>query len=160
MEKIIKALLEAKFPTLAIDQLMEVINATSNKSVATELLCGLYEMPEIPEYPAKHFADKMKNQINIKFLRFDKFTEQVHYTYNAIPFKEAWVSKTCTELPTLEDVNPKCCTWDVNSFANNMGLTKEIAENLYHKVRVFGKPSEDLEQSQVSVKIWNGETKY
>ena len=43
MEKVIKALLEAKFPKVDSNNLMTVINATANPVVATEILTGLYE---------------------------------------------------------------------------------------------------------------------
>ena len=50
MEKIIKIALEAKFPGIDLTNLLDVLNATGNAVVATEILLGIYEEPNIPEH--------------------------------------------------------------------------------------------------------------
>ena len=74
MEKLIKCALGTKFHAEQIDAVMEVINGTPNPQVATEILLGIYEEPL--------FADKhtISNR-ECKFEGFDKWTNQVSYSY-------------------------------------------------------------------------------
>ena len=48
MEKIIRIALEAKFPGINLENLMEVLRATGNAAIAAETLLGIYEEPNIP----------------------------------------------------------------------------------------------------------------
>ena len=77
MKKIINALLAVKFPDVDIASLLEVVEATPNPTVATEILCGLYEKPEVPEYSVPRY----NNGVVCKFKSFDKWKTKVNYTY-------------------------------------------------------------------------------
>lgn len=48
MEKIIQIALGSSYPTEKLNALKEVIDATPNSQMATEILLGVYEKPEIP----------------------------------------------------------------------------------------------------------------
>jgi len=74
MTKVIKALLAMKFPSIDVNSLMEVVEATPNPTLATEILCGLYEAPVIPEF--KKCEDGVKT-----FKSYDKWNNQVVYSY-------------------------------------------------------------------------------
>ncbi len=75
MLKITKALLEAKFPALNINSLMEIVAATPNPEVATEILCGLYEEPIVP--------NKVENRDGVVYTlnSYDKWQNRVNYSY-------------------------------------------------------------------------------
>lgn len=77
MEKIIRIALEAKFQNVDLTNLLEVINATGNAVVATEVLLGIYEAPQIPE-TAIIYNDKCT------FISFNKYTNEVTYSRNAL----------------------------------------------------------------------------
>lgn len=56
---------------------MEVIEATPNQSLATEILCGLYEeaTPSELSVPSRH------NERICTFVKYDKWKDIVSYTY-------------------------------------------------------------------------------
>jgi len=78
MNKIIKAALAAKFSASDADTLLEVISNTDNPEVATELLLGIYEQPEINLAVHPNYEP---NQQNKMFLRYDKWRDRVYYSY-------------------------------------------------------------------------------
>jgi hypothetical protein len=84
MLKIERALLEAKFPTIDVDNLLEVVMATQNTTVAVELLCGLYKSPEPIVSPVT------KGDRECHFESYDKWTDQVHYSYQQADTKSAY----------------------------------------------------------------------
>jgi hypothetical protein len=99
MNKIISALLQAKYPTMDTNALLEVINATPNAPLATELLCGLYEEPKVPAI----VFNKDKNA-DCTMTSYDKWTDRVHYSY----YKEKTISiyvpkRMDTSVITLEN---------------------------------------------------------
>ncbi len=77
MDKIIAAALKAQFSGINIDTIMDVINATANPVVATEVLLGIYEEPNIA-YQSMVEKDKV-----CIFVSFDKYKERVSYKYNS-----------------------------------------------------------------------------
>ena len=74
MEKLIKCALNAKVNQLSIEGIIEVIYATSNPSVATELLLGIYEEPVF-------YTDHRISGKECVFDSFDKWSDTVWYTY-------------------------------------------------------------------------------
>ena len=77
MNKIIKALLEAKYPTANSDSLLEIINATPNPVLATEILCGLHV--EVSLYPMSNLN---KDRQECRLLEYNKWTGEVKYEYS------------------------------------------------------------------------------
>lgn len=73
MDKIIAVALEAKFPGINIYAVMDVIKATPNPVVATEMLLGIYQTPVIPE------ESMVERNTICKYISFDKYKEQVKY---------------------------------------------------------------------------------
>ena len=76
MTNIEKALLSNVFPHVDITLLEEVINATPNTGVATEILCGIYLEPEVPQQVWND--DKTRTYIMDSF---NKWTGNVSYHY-------------------------------------------------------------------------------
>lgn len=76
MNKILKALLETKFPTANVNAFLEVIGATPNPELATEILCGLYE-----EAVIKHKFTLVKGNI-YSFVSYNKWNDKVTYSYD------------------------------------------------------------------------------
>lgn len=98
MEKIIKIVLKAKFQNVELTNLLEVINATGNAVVATETLLGIYEAPQIPE-------TAIINNEKCTFISFNKFTNEVTYSYTVIRdktlyFKSQEAAYACSEYDT------------------------------------------------------------
>ncbi len=75
MNNVEKKLIELTFPTVNVDSLMEIIVATPNTRVATEILCGIYVEPVF-------IQDKLTSEGTARtFMSYDKWTEQIQYKY-------------------------------------------------------------------------------
>jgi hypothetical protein len=75
MNNLEKKLIELTFPTVNVNSLMEIIVATPNARVATEILCGVYVEPVF-------IQDKLSpNGVARTFMSYDKWTEQIQYKY-------------------------------------------------------------------------------
>ena len=148
MNKIIQALLETKFPTLNIVDLLEVVGATPNPEVAVEILCGLYEEPKV-----EGFGKDTNSEVNRIFLSYDKFNDKVTYSYN----KRA--SKTIYALKSRE-VDPPFETKDIEGYyisekAKTLKITEEEFKNLYEQVTLFGEVEKNTRTTEVTLSQWN-----
>ena len=98
MEKIIKLALEAKFPNVDLTNLMDVLNATGNVVVATEMLLNIYEEPNIPKS-----ALVCKTPAN--FISFNKYKREVRYSTDnfitkSLYFDSEEAANQCIEYDT------------------------------------------------------------
>ena len=75
MNNLEKRLIELTFPTVNADALMEIITATPNPRVATEILCGVYTDPIVSK-------EKISREGTARtFVLYDKWLEQINYSY-------------------------------------------------------------------------------
>ncbi len=75
MNNVEKKLIELTFPTVNVDSLMEIIVATPNATVATEILCGIYVEPVFVK-------DKISSSgVARTFVLYDKWLDQIQYSY-------------------------------------------------------------------------------
>lgn len=76
--KILLFALAAKFPTIDVDALLEVVEATPNPIVATEKLLGVYEHPIIPPLVKR----KTKSgEVYMQMYDYDSFENRVKFEY-------------------------------------------------------------------------------
>jgi hypothetical protein len=87
--KIIQELLKLKFPTVDINNLMEIINATPNPELATEIMCGIYCEPNV----GSHTRVQHKNKGVCTFKSYDKWTNSLVYLYEEEATKGAYFPK-------------------------------------------------------------------
>jgi hypothetical protein len=81
MNNIISKLIAVTFPSANIEHLMEVINATPNPIIATEILCGIYQEPVIPtKVLTREYKGSEARECTFK--SFDKWLDAVTYTYS------------------------------------------------------------------------------
>ena len=90
MSKILEIALSTKFNAEQIPGLMEVMINTPNVELATEILLGLYEEPTIDEYSI------IDNKL-CKFVRYNKWGNDVTYTYTTVKVKRIYVKKDVPE---------------------------------------------------------------
>ena len=76
-----KAALAAKFNPSDVDAMLEIANSTNNPEVAIELMLGSYQQPEVSLIP--HVDARSQDYPNMMFEKYDKWTDKVHYTYDA-----------------------------------------------------------------------------
>lgn len=66
MEKIIKLALGLSYPKEKLAALQEVINATPNPTMATEILLGVYEKPKVPsKVKTKEGVVRILKEVNL-----------------------------------------------------------------------------------------------
>lgn len=150
--KILKALLQAKFPELDIDALVEIINATPNPEVATEVLCGLYEEPEFSLQPAnlKQFNTSSKN---ITFLSYDKYNERVYYTYNYQPSREQWCPNGL-DLPAYDDKDKVLSDYYPQDVAKKLNIPLEEFTSTYTRFTIYGKIETETKKGDCKLSQW------
>ena len=96
--KVMYYALASKFGTESVDKIMEVIGATPNPEMATEILLGIYEEPRIPN-AVVNAKGLVKTATNI-----DYWERRVSYSYEEETRKHLYVDKDAdTSLITLEN---------------------------------------------------------
>lgn len=139
MEKIMKALLAAKNPTLNVDALLEVVNATTNPQVATEILCGLYTEPLI--FSLSDLSRISENKDECRFISYDKWTDTVVYSYLKHEVISMYLPKeTDIVLITLDNYKEHKVNW------RSDGSTKSF--DLHTGKKVEAKSEATLEEWQ------------
>lgn len=86
METILTVALGTVFPKQDIESIMEVINATPNPDIATQILLGIYEEPVIQ-------ASAVYNNKDCYFISYDKWDDKVNYYYMINDSKHIYVKK-------------------------------------------------------------------
>jgi len=76
MNKIMQKLLEVTYPAINTESLLEIVGATPNPEIATEILCGLYVEPTIV-----HKMVVSEREGVLTFMSFDKWNNRVNYSY-------------------------------------------------------------------------------
>lgn len=107
MNNVEKKLIELTFPTVNVDNLMEVINATSNPRVATEILCGIYTEPVF-------IKDKITSSgVARTFVLYDKWLDQINYSYLQEEIKYEYFPKSVDkETITVENYKSLACGYN------------------------------------------------
>ena len=107
MNNVEKKLIELTFPTVNIDSIMEIIVATPNARVATEILCGIYIEPVFVK-------DKLSpNGVARTFMSYDKWNDQVQYSYLQEKTEHRYFPKSVDKSTiTLENFEELCCSYN------------------------------------------------
>lgn len=109
MTKIIEKLLTVIFPTVDVNNLLEIINATPNPEIATEIICGLYVEPSLPQ----KVQDKETRELTFKL--YNKWNGKIEYTYKKDKVLSAYFPKnTVKEDITLENFHIRKVDWNSN----------------------------------------------
>lgn len=117
MEKIIKALLEAKYPTVNVESLLEIVNATPRPALATEIICGLYEAPVVSTHAHMNNAD-------CQYVRYDKWEDRVHYKYMKNKLISMYVTKGFdTSVITVDNYKEHQVAWSSRDTTESFYLT-------------------------------------
>jgi len=85
--KVMYYALESKFGTESVDKIMEVVGATDNPEMATEILLGIYEQPKIPN-TVVNAQGLVKTAVHI-----DYWGHKVTYSYEEETRKHMYVDK-------------------------------------------------------------------
>ncbi len=121
MNSLEKKLIELTFPTINVDVLMEIIVATPNPRVATEILCGVYTEPEF----VKHKLSP--NGVARTFVLYDKWLDQVNYSYLQEEVKYEYFPKS-VDKDTITAENYKSLACGYNDDAYRHGVKTGVME--------------------------------
>jgi hypothetical protein len=149
MNKIIKAALISKFP-VSVNVLMDIIAATPNPEIATEMLLGIYEEPLVFENPCDEFLSR--KEANVKFLSYNKWTNSVHYEYTPRKSKYGYYLKS---LPQSERY-ANCFDNDRDTIIKQLNLTEEQFNELYVSGYTYGELTNGTRTSDTYLDNWNG----
>ena len=138
MEKIIRAALTAKFSSINIEALLEVIKVTPNPQIATEILLGVYEPPIIQKYGI------VEDNVIAEFISYNKFTEEVTYKYTPYKKLDAMVSIS-VKNPTEADI---ICLYSKRSSFNE---PSEGWKNVYIPTSELSKET----TNEMALSSWN-----
>jgi|DEB0MinimDraft_4_1074332.scaffolds.fasta_scaffold102758_2 hypothetical protein len=81
MDKLIKIILEEKFLNIDINALVEIVYATPNPIVATEILCGVTHEPSLPKTSCSPQLQGDGDTLRT-FESYDKWSREVKYSYD------------------------------------------------------------------------------
>ena len=145
LNKIIAKALSTAQPST--EALLQIINATQNPTVATEILLGIYEAPAIS--PTTLIS--MDDETNHKFVSYDPFADQVTYSYNKIIKEYGWIYNG-SDIIKENIVSTKSDSY----YACKELSIREIDFRASHTRHEFGSTIEDrLRTDTVSLNRWN-----
>jgi len=87
MNNLEKELIRMKFPNIDVNSVLEILEATGNTRVATEILCGIYQNPKVKK--------KIEDRGSIfTFISFNKWLDEVKYSYEVEDLKSGYFDKS------------------------------------------------------------------
>lgn len=121
MNNLERKLIELTFPTVNVDALMEIIVATPNSRVATEILCGVYQEPDFVK-------EKIDSNDRLRtFTHYDKWTEQVHYAYLEPEIVYAYFPNSVDKNTiTLDNYKSLRCDYSDNTYRHGVKTGKML----------------------------------
>lgn len=153
MEKIIRIALEARYPE--IDALIEVVNATANPTIAAEILLGIYEEPKIPSYPCERWISYNEERKNIKFISFEKFKQEITYSYQTPEYQTYWLKKG-ENKPSLgsNDINPDHLNTSSIELASKLNIPVEEVRSGYELIYIYNDKLGEIRTATMSLEDW------
>jgi hypothetical protein len=96
MQTILTVALGTIFPKQNIDSIMEVIGATPNPDVATQILLGIYQEPVIQ-------SSAIKDNKDCYFINYDKWSNVVSYWYMEQNTKNIYINRGVDKTQITEE---------------------------------------------------------
>lgn len=128
MDKIMKALLEAKYPNLNADTLLEIASITPNAELAVEKLCGIYE-PCVINIGEIRLASRNKDAPECTVTSVDEWHRVVCYKYMQETHKAFYVPNTVDVAGlTMENYKEFECKYESGKTKHVMLKTGEWEE--------------------------------
>jgi len=122
-----KKLLSLMYPSMDVDLLMEVIEATPNPEIATQIMCGLYAEPVIVK-------DKLYEGIARTLVSYNKWNDTVEYSYQRETTVSAYFPKEVDKKDiTLDNYKELACHYDTKdcySYSIKTGKFETRTDNI------------------------------
>jgi hypothetical protein len=145
---IVTIALSSKFTAEQMEGVLEIVHATPNPEVAVEILLGIYEAPKLPLEPVnlKNF-DSTKRNIVLKY--YDKFHENVSFTYHTMKTVSGWIENGVEVDPANIASNNR---W-LEDAARSLKIDEKVFKDTY-SYHVFNIELE--KDSEGNPKLYNG----
>lgn len=154
MINIIKFALASRFGAENTDLIMEVIVATPNPEVATEILLGLYERPEIHRTDeVLHNASDEKT--NIRYTAYNDFTKEVHFTYQRIIKSSAWFEKNPSGVTITSEEKIISDKYWADDAARALNMSTEDFNEKYERLVYHTEVEKSTREGSKHVSDWN-----
>lgn len=150
MNKIIRVALKAQLNLNdeTLNNLLLVMEATGNASVATEMILGLYEKPFINA----ECQETWSSRTNIKFISYNPFSNQVTFSYNSVDITTGWALQG-KETYTIEDIVSE------HSFASEackeLNMDRDAFDINYIRVSIPTKVYDKVKMDTIDLVYWN-----
>jgi hypothetical protein len=134
---IVTIALSTKFTPEQIEGVLEIVNATPNPEVAVSVLLGIYEDPELPKSPGnlgKFDEDKRE----ITFMEYDKYSDQVIYSYKTMKMKRGWIENGV-------DVDPANIVY-TGRYSDDAARTLKMDEKEFTSTHTYHRFDEEFEK--------------
>jgi hypothetical protein len=120
MVTIVEVALATKFDEKQIPKILEVIGATPNPEMATEILLGIYEQPVLKD-------TAVRNNVVLYLTSADYWNSRVNYEYQDESKRSFYVHKdTDKSLITLDNYKEYMIDWNAENAVHMELLTGEI----------------------------------
>jgi hypothetical protein len=154
MEKLIQFALATKFGEDNVNFIMQVITATPSPEVATEILLGLYERPEIDRTDeVLHYAGDDKT--NIRYSMYDDFTKEVHFSYQRIIKSSAWFEKNPSGVVITSEEKIISDKYWAEDAARVLKMSTEDFNEKYERLVYHTEVEKHARNATKSVTDWN-----
>ena len=120
MKTIVEVALATKFDEKQVPSILEIIGATPNPEMATEILLGIYEQPVLKD-------TAVRNNVVLYMISADYWTSRVNYEYQDEIKKSFYIHKdTDKSLITLDNYKEYMIDWNAENAVHMELLTGEI----------------------------------
>ncbi len=120
MKTIVEVALATKFDEKQVPSILEIIGATPNPEMATEILLGIYEQPVLKD-------TAVRNNVVLTLVSADYWQGRVNYEYQDESKKSFYVHKdTDKSLITLDNYKEYAIDWNAENAVHMELLTGEI----------------------------------
>lgn len=154
LSKIQKVALRSIYNADQMNALEEILSATPNPEVAIELLLNVYEQPEINEVDSLNEP----SQLDRTFVSYDKFRDEVTYSYIYAKTKHCWFAQDETEFTVEKSVAEGTWLSDVVSDYNKRNHTDYSIDEfrkLFVRKEIVSEITTDVRQAVVVRNKWN-----
>jgi hypothetical protein len=147
-DNIMSIALSSIYPKDTIDRLIAVAHATGNPYVATEMLLGIYDAPLLHTH-----AMDQEDKINLVFISYDPFTDEVSYSYNRVNNKKGYCKRNDDGKYTESDLLISSSYYS-SAIAKELGITSDEFDEQYIYATYDSTISDDMRTDTMPSVEW------
>jgi|SRR6478609_1857953 len=149
-DKVIRIALSTIFQEEQLDSVLEIVNSSRNAEIATLTLLGKYEAPIV----MNHCEDNKFREINRELISYDKYAEEVTYSYNRVNSSEAWFPKLLPIENRCKENKLETKKYYTSEIAEELNITEEEFKDKYIKTSFIIDVREEKSNNTMSLSDW------